>query len=187
MILALEPDELQLIGTGLALLAAGASWASVYQTRRAAKRAALPLLHGEGRQVPYTVPTSRLQLAVHNSGRGIGKAPMAIVVRNGEYAAGTLTDGFIEPDETVRVLCNLEWSVDSEPPRIEGVLVCRDVDQSSWVWHLRTGRRKRLRRNSRWNRLRRAPYNEDQQMIAAFYPDVKLAELTPVSFMIPKS
>lgn len=132
-------EGVQVASAALAAVAAGASWASVVQSRKALEATVLPDLHVQALRV-QTAP-EHMEYVIHNAGAGIAKGVLFVFVGEDSYTQGAVGVGLMRAQSSVRI-----WT--SQRPRTDGkilcVVACRDVRERRTAWDGR-GNRKRFR------------------------------------------
>ena len=132
-------------GTGLAALAAGASWASVRQGQRVWRASVQPDL----RLILQTRQAENdARLVILNAGGGTATEAIYIIVGKGRRCERYVGDGFIPPGTKVTIKAEIPF-VEAEDAGLDCLVGYKTLDGSLW-YVTRAGKRKRLRRGSRW-------------------------------------
>ncbi len=156
----------------LAVVAAGASWASVWQSRRIWQASLLPNLQVV---VVFDVLSApgNVWLRIENMGGGTAKRVGFQCTIRGALAAGHAGCGFLRPGEGLRVYLNFHAG-GLEENEVAAMVVCSDVEETLHAWshkgeHRAYGRSlyRRIQRRPR----RRVGYDE---AFAKFFPEVDL-------------
>lgn len=162
MLAALKTSEVvQMIAAGLAAIAACASWASVWQSRRAFKIGLLPQLEGY-----WDNDVERgVLVAIHNTGGGIARDPILYIVTDGRGFKGRVVKtGPLLPGQGQRIVL-AGASRPQSADEIAGVICCSDWERKWHVWAW-DGRHALMR-----DRLRRSPERLDPtQALRLMYP-----------------
>ena len=180
MRVALTTAELaSVISASAAAIAALGSWAAVRQTRKAARDATLPSLHGQ----VLVGQEGLLEVHIHNAGRGVAKGVLIGLVAEDSHVMGALGTGFLPGGESVFVQTGIPTpSIEHlarEKPK--GVLICRDISENSYAWNL-VGERKVLRRRYLpWQRHR---VTSTSEALHRFYPEIDFAGLARVGLRV---
>lgn len=165
------PQTLRVLATGLAAVAAVASWAAVRQSRQAFKSERMPLL-----EASWVEEDREVVLEIHNTGAGFARMPFFYVIGGSCEVHGYLTDGRpMPPGEGLRIRTELPRREDGEQPT--GVVLCIDVSGTWQVWSC-DGRHRELR-----NRLRRTPRRiRPEQALELMHPETAGASYTNVKW-----
>lgn len=155
------------ITAAAAAVAAIASWASVIQSRRVIRAAALPDLRAGVQYVQPGLPSAKATLAIeiHNGGGGTARDVGLLVVCESQSAA-TSVASFLRPRESAYFGTNMTPS--SASSRVLGLLLWRDSSETIHAWSLDGrqqtlgGRRAAISLSEAWER---------------FYPDRPLRPL----------
>lgn len=131
------------LSTGLAALAAGASWRSVVLSQRVWRASVEPDLH---LQVILDVANNRTTIVVYNAGGGIAKGAAFMLVGGASRSSGYLRDGFVRPGDKLLVTSEVPATADDET---ECVVLYRTADESSWVVTRRGAEKRRLRKGGK--------------------------------------
>ena len=164
-----------LLSTGLAAVAATASWASVIQSRKSLKESVLPDLHVIAQRVEPSGPVygmgqgvTSVQFDVYNAGGGIAKGALYLLVHGMEYVVG-FTAPMVRPGETYRIRTDMTpMGADQE---WHGVITCLDLHNNWRTWKLPHGRKPTLTKAS----------NEDRsatEIYESAFPQATLRPLT---------
>lgn len=167
VIFAKTADVVQVAAPVLAAVAASASWAAVWQSRKAFKTSLLPQLDGYW----DNDSDASVRLEIHNTGGGVARDPYFYVIGEDRVAEGRIVKtGPLRPGQKQRLSTDLpRLDAGSE---IVGVLCCLDWAGRWHVWSW-DGRHKRLR-----DRLRRSPHELDvTKALRLMHPKASLGEL----------
>jgi hypothetical protein len=159
----------QVAGTAFAALAAGASWASVAQTRKLMRESTQPELHVQTLHVgPQRSSAGKhLALVIYNAGSGIAKQTGFCFVSGGQLCEGFVGSGFLRSNETAHI------GTDLSAGPTHGVVFCITRENEAHVWNVEGGR-KTLK------------FNEDKPLVKAkdayalHYPGDDIATLDKV-------
>ncbi len=154
-------EVVQMVAAALAAIAACASWASVWQSRRAFKTGLSPHLDGYWNNDF----DGGVLVAIHNTGGGIARNPYLYVVTDGRgFKDRIVQTGPLRPGQEQRIVL-----VGASRPRstdeIAGVICCQDWEHRWHVWAW-DGRHALLR-----DRVRRSPERLDpDRALRVMYP-----------------
>jgi predicted small integral membrane protein len=147
VVLALKTVEwTQVVATAFAAIAALASGAAVWQSRRALQDTLLPRLVGVWKDPAASGGRVRLEIA--NTGSGFAHAASFYVVSGSQYARGRITEtGLMLPQEVVHIDAQLP-AIGTQT--IIGVLFCEDLHGRWHVWSW-AGKHRRPRTRLGWH------------------------------------
>lgn len=167
-------QEIALVASpALAAIAAGASWASVLQTRRLRREDQEPGLQAQ----MMRFPDGTLGAAVTNAGPGVARGVQIYLVHRGLLATGPIGHGFMFPGDT-RIVRTPIPEVPEADARM--IVSCRDRGRMPHAWdgheHHRVA--KTWRKKPRYQAL--------QAIFEGFYPDIPLNDLerVPIQVMV---
>lgn len=173
-------DVALLAGTGLAAVAASASWASVWQARQALNAGVLPELHVQGLSMGHENPlreTSRtMSYVVTNAGGGFAKGVLITFCHGDEYVTGFIGSGFMKPGDTVTVHTPIVTAEVSGT--VLGIVACRDVRERSYVWDLVSPKPHQTKRK------KDKPFHTVDELLAIAHPNVNLKTMRQVHFNV---
>jgi hypothetical protein len=152
-----------------AAIAALASWASIFQTRRLAREESSPQLQIQ----KVAASDGTIGVVITNAGGGAARGAGFYLSSPPYYAGSALGHGFIFPGETREVWTQI--AVTDPPTQIDVLALCRD--RRSFVHYWTADERHRILKNWR----RRPKYSRDVPSIfRKFHPEVDLNALTRV-------
>jgi hypothetical protein len=134
-------ETIQVVSASLAAIAAGASWMSALQARKAVKFSIAPELTVQGGWQPGPGHKEYAVYTIHNAGGGTAKGVAFVFVGQDAYTVGIVGTGIMRSDESVIIRTDHQAREDR---KILGIVTCRDVSERAVVWDGR-GRRKHLR------------------------------------------
>jgi hypothetical protein len=167
-------DAVTVVSPALAAAAAGASWVSVVQSRRALNQTVRPNLQIQplamGRVGMPPDEPRQVMYVIRNVG-GMAKGTACVLVCGEEYVADFIGFGFIGPQDAY-TLRTAMTTTDLQPPTM-GVVVCHDMNDHSYVWDVRGGTPQRLK-------LDPSKPPSLTEMFHRLYPDINLKNLRHV-------
>ncbi len=160
-------DIALVVGPVAAAIAALASWASVLQSKRAAKEASRPLL-----QVQKIIDsrTNTVGAVITNAGTGAARGTGIFLTYPPFYVTGALGHGFLFPGDTVHVTTAIPFS--STQIETDVVVLCRDKDSVPHYWNA-------MEKHMTFKDWRGRPgHHEIAEVFLLFHPEVNLAALS---------
>jgi hypothetical protein len=125
-------DIALIVGPVGAAIAAGASLASVRQTRRIAVEAALPDL---AIQVTFSRRTGLVNATIHNAGGGVARGVSYIIAHAGQIASGYVEHGILRADELVSVQTAIAARIhEGELTKVAAMVSARDRFGYGHAW-----------------------------------------------------
>jgi hypothetical protein len=159
-----------------AACAAGISLWAVLQNRAFIQHQARPELHGQTlvpkRSIVHEAHQNYLALVIHNAGGGMAKQAAYVLASGNQFATQFLGTGFLRPGETAHIETQLLALTSSWGDAL-GVLICRDLEERTWVWNLAGERRELKRKKGR-------PFYTAADAWAEFYPQMPLSSMEQV-------
>jgi hypothetical protein len=161
-------------GPAIAALAALASWASVWQSRKLARESSAPLLMA---QKIVNASDNTIGAVVTNAGGGAARGAGIYISYPPYVVQGALGHGFLYPGEKRQVLTNI--------PAGDGVetdilLLCRDKNSFGHFWSANEDHRVYKTRFRRRPRYRPDIYN----VFREFHPAIDLRTLTEAQMTV---
>lgn len=158
-------------GAAFAALAAGASWASVAQTRKLMRESAQPELHVQKLHVAAHAASARefVALVIYNAGSGIAKQTGFCFVSGEQLSEGFVGNGFLRSNETAHIGTDL-----AATSAARGVVFCITRENEAHVWSLE-GERKTL------GFSKDKPLVKGKEAYALHYPKDDLTRLEKVA------
>jgi hypothetical protein len=165
------------VSPALAAVAAGASWASVFQARRFAREATSPLL-----QVQITAhPDQTIGAVVTNAGGGMARGAGICLVYPPYVAAASLVHGFMQPGDTHHVVTDIAITTPDVATSV--VVHCRDKYSFPHYW---SANEDHYVGRTRWPQ-RRPRYRDIRESFMELYPDVNPYEMHEAKMGVLKS